>query len=612
MVTLTVPRVKSGLVRVRRLTAAHVGAAVILLVIAAVVVIPIAVIAGGSVWSASFIGLPGSLTLANYSNILTAPGALKAFADTAEMTLGASALALVLGGGQAWIITRTNVPGRSFLRWLPITPLLLSALVANFGWTGLYSPTTGIATRALSHIGLGGVFNIYTMPGLIISLGTRLEIFPYLILLSPLSSMSQSLDEASKASGARSVRTMWSVTLPLLRPALLSSFTLTTILAAQAFETPLIIGAPVGIQTYVSQIYDSISANVDYSAASAQSIIYLILIGLLLVWNRRMTRKEARFALIAGRGHNASVHKFGAARWVLMALVLLIFLLDVVQLVGANIYLSLLPYYSVNRPIPPVTWFNYRVAFDSPGAVQALETSLVLGAVVAVITVTVGTVLAVIAYKTKMAGRRLAEEIGTLPIAFPPLVFSVAAMITFLSIPAIKSVYNTLYLPIIVLVVVFLPFALRVIGASVLSIDNSLLESSRSCGASTWRSVRTIILPLLGTALIGAFTLVFIFSFEELGGIALITPANLQLLPTYIYSLWSTGHLPTLYALNIITLLATTLALVIMGGCAYFVSRRVTRARASLGQFSLDRLDRVSTAAETATVPTADAGAANG
>jgi iron(III) transport system permease protein len=609
MTTLTVPRVKNGLAHVRRVSAGHVGAALILLVIAAVVVVPIAVIAGGSVWSASFIGLPGSLTFANYSNILTAAGAFKAFADTAEMTLGASALALVLGGAQAWIIARTNAPGRSFLRWLPVTPLLLSALVANFGWVGLYSPTTGIATRALSHIGLGGLFNIYSMPGLIISLGTRLVFIPYLILLSPLSSMSQSLDEASKASGARSFRTTWSITLPLLRPALLSSFTLTAILAAQAFETPLIIGAPAGIQTYVSQIYNSISANVDYGAASAQSIIYLILIGLLLIWNRRMTRNEARYALIAGRGHNVSVRKLGWTRWLLTALIVVIFLLDVVQLVGANIFLSLLPYYSVNRPIPPLTWDNYRTAFDASGAMGALEASLLLGAIVGVITVALGTMLAVIAYKTKMVGRRLAEELGTLPVAFPPLVFSVAAMITFLSIPALKSVYNTLYLPIIVLVVVFLPFALRLIGAAVLSIDDSLLESSRSCGASSWRSTRTIILPLLGTALIGAFTLVFVFSFEELGGIALITPPNLQLLPTYIYSLWSDGHLPTLYALNIITLLATTLALVLMGSCVYFVSRRVTRARASLGQFNLDR---VSVAADAATVAAADAGAPNG
>jgi ABC-type Fe3+ transport system permease subunit len=137
---------------------------------------------------------------------------------------------------------------------------------------------------------------------------------------------------------------------------------------------------------------------------------------------------------------------------------------------------------------------------------------------------------------------------------------------------------------------VFLPFALRIIGAAVIGVDNSLLESSRSCGASTWRSVRTIILPLLGTALAGAFTLVFIFSFEELGGIALITPPNLQLLPTYIYSLWSDGHLPTVYALNIITLVVTTLALVIMGSVVYFVSRRITRAR-TFTQFDLDRLD---------------------
>ena len=191
MASITAPSLRNGLSRVRRLSAAHTGAVLILAIIAAVVVVPIVVIAAGSFWSASFIGLPGSLTTANYAGIFDAPGALNAIGDTALMTLGASVVALILGGGQAWIIARTNVPGKAVLRWLPINPLLLSALVANFGWVGLYSPTTGLATRALAHIGLGGLFNIYSMPGVLISLGTRLEFIPFLLMLSPLTSMSR-------------------------------------------------------------------------------------------------------------------------------------------------------------------------------------------------------------------------------------------------------------------------------------------------------------------------------------------------------------------------------------------------------------------------------------
>jgi iron(III) transport system permease protein len=554
-------------------------ATVALLAIMAVILVPLAVVAVGSFWSARFIRLAGQLTFDNFTEIFTSASAGRIFLTTLELTLGASALALVLGGVQAWIVARTDLPGKAVLRWLPVTPLLLSALVANFGWTALYSRDAGIINNFLQQrLGLNEpIFNIYSMPGLIVALGTHLAPIPYLIMLSPLSSMGASLDEASRASGAGRLRTLWSVSLPLLRPALLSSFTLAAIVAAHAFETPVILGGPAEIHTYVSEIYRAIAVSVNYSAASALAMVYLALIGLMLWWNRRMTRNEAKYALIAGRGYVAVPASSRTVRIVGAAIVVFIFLFSVVQLLAANLFVSLLPYYTATAELPPFTLENYRDAFTTPRSLEAIRNSLVMAATVAALAVVVSTFLAIVAYKTKIRGRRLAEEVGTLPVSFPPIVFSMAILLTFLSIPGFSNMYNTIYLPILVLTVVFLPFALRVVGSGMMGIDNSLLEASASSGARLWTTIRTVVLPLLGVALTGAFALVLVFSFRELGGIALISPPNVALLPTHVYGLWQTSHLPDLYALNMISFAVTVGALVVLGICLYAIARRVRR-----------------------------------
>ena len=562
--------------------AARVLASVLLVAVLGVILVPIGVVVVGSFWSANFIRQAGQLSLDHYRSTLSG-AEVRILWTTLVFTLGSAALAMVIGGVQAWIIGRMDVPGRAVLRWLPVTPLLLSALVSNFGWTALYAKDAGIINNFLQQrLGFPEpVFNVYSMTGLIVSLGTHLSPLAYLILLNPLSSMGQSLDEASRASGAGKLRTLRSVSLPLLRPALLSGFTLTAIVAAHAFETPIFIGGPAQIQTYVSEIYKAIAARVNYGEASALAMVYLILIGLLLWWNRRMTRHEARYALVTGKG-SATVGSYSrVARYLGAAVILVLFVIDFVQLVVANVFISFLPYYSSTGELPPFTLRNYENAFNTARSVAAIRNSFVLAAIVALVAVLLAAFLSVIAYKTKIRGRRLAEEVGTLPVSFPPIIFSLAILLTFLSVPSFAGLYNTMYLPIIVLTVIFLPFALRVVGSGMIGIDQSLLEASASSGARLWRTTRSVVLPLLSIALTGAFALVLIFSFRELGGIALISPPNVALLPTHVYSMWNSGHLPDLYALNVLSLAVTTSALVVLGLCLYAINRRVRRRSAA-------------------------------
>ena len=552
--------------QISRISATHVLIA-LSIVIVAMVVAPLLMVAASSLWSAPLIRSSGYLTLQNYVDFLTASDTGALMLTTLRMTVGASIIAVTVGGLLAWIIARTNVPFRRSLRWLPVTPLLMSGLLRDTSWASLYSPRTGIVNLAVMDIfGLENpIVNVYGLGGVIVTMGLTLAPLPYLILLAPLSRLDPSLEEASRASGASAFRTLVRVVIPTLRPALLSGLTLCAIIVATAFETPVILGRPGGVRTFMSAIYNSMSGNPNFSLAASQSMVCLVFLGVLLWWYRRSTKVEARFALVGGRGNQASLVNTGKWRYVLFAFVMLFFLLAFLQLFAVSLFLSMVPYFTVTESgVPPFSLNHYRVALSTVGTASAIRNSLTIAGQAAVLTIISALVLSLISYKTKIRGRRYAELIGTMPLAFPPLVFSVALLLTALSIPALQRFYNTNTLLLVALTVVFLPFALRVISSALISINDELMEASAAAGARLGLTLRKIVIPLLATAFVNAAAIVFIFSFRELAAVALVVPPGKTLLPTQIFTLWQSGSYGAVYALNIISFFVTTAALLTM------------------------------------------------
>jgi iron(III) transport system permease protein len=557
-------------------------------VIVAVVVAPVLVVAAGSFWSAPFIRLPGNLTLQNYVKFLTDPETLPLVWTTVRMTFAASTIAVVVGGFLAWIIGRTDVPFRRVLTWLPVTPLLLSGLLRDTSWVALYSPRTGLVNQALMD-----VFNlqqapldIFTFGGVVVTMGLTLAPLPYLILLAPLTSIDPSLEEASRASGASTIRTLFRITAPMLLPALLSGLTVTAIIVATAFETPVIIGRPGGVRVFMSQIYSTMTSN-DFSLASAQSMIALALIAILLWWYLRATKSEARFAVLGGKASQATRFQTGRWRWVLFGVVVLYFLVCFVQLFAVAVFLSLVPYFTTTESgIPPMSLNHYREAFDYPGTTDAILNSLLVAGQAAILAVTSAFILAFISLKTRIRGRRYAELIGTTPLAFPPLVFSVAVLLTFLSIPGLQSFYDTSVLMLIALLVVFLPYSVRVMSSALISINDELLEASAASGAGMWGTIRRVLAPLLGPAFLNAAAIVFVLAFRELGAIALVVPPGKNLLTAHIFGLWNSGVYGSVYALNVVSFLITGVALTLLGVALLLVRRGRGRSTVDVSDVS--------------------------
>jgi iron(III) transport system permease protein len=505
----------------------------------------------------------GAWTLHNYGELIHDTAAWSLFGNTLLLTVAAGLGATIIGATLAWILTNTNVPAAKYLILLPMAPMLLPGLLKCTAWIDLYAPQGGLVNLELVNwFGLDRYhppFNIYTMQGMIVILALSGAPIAYLIMLTPFGNLGRSYEEASRVSGAGRVQTLFRVILPSVMPALLSAFALCSILVATSFETPILIGLPGGVRTYISAIYSKMQGGglPDYNATAAYASLYLVLTGLLLLFYVRATRSEKRYAVVTGRDYVRQRIDVGRWRWALFALVILYFVLAFLQLVVGTLLVSLIPYYTATQGNPLRHWTTqwWSTVFNQHNIVEACTTSIYLAGIGAVVTTLAATMIALASFKSRFRFRRLLEVMATLPVALPSFVFSTLLLFTVLFVPGLLQFYNTRWPLIVAFSIISLPLAVRVMSGTVIQLNNEFSEASSVSGANKAQTNRHVTLPLLRSAIVDCASAVFSHNFKELGAIILLIGPNTIMLPTLIFEHWETGDFGTVAALNMLSLI---------------------------------------------------------
>jgi iron(III) transport system permease protein len=545
-----------------------------ILVIAAAVLVPIAILVILSFQTVTKLG-QGPATLGNYRALLGSHQAWTALENTLIFTVGAALLALVLGGVMAWAVTSVNVPFRQVLRILPVCVLILPPLVKDPAWIILFGKDTGLVNIFASHV-LGihhSIVNVFSMPGMISVAGVFSAPMAYSILLTPFQGIDRSQIEASRMSGARLPRTLFKIVLPTVTPALLSAGTLLVILIASGFETPVLIGLPAGVPTYMSQIYESVNSPVHgLNFAATQGSLYLVLTTVMVVLYLFATRNERRFVSVGGRGHLHTLIEAPVLRWVLAGFVALYALFGFIGPLVITILTSIVPFYSAvnGNPFHNFTLDNFRAVYTTPEVLKGIETSGLLALGVAVGVVFVAGLLAVVALKTRSRFRRVCEFVAMAPIAMPALVYSVGLLLTVLSVPGLARIaYGSKGLMYVAEIVVFIPVTMRLISSALIQVGDELIEASRLSGASMARSVRLILAPIIRPALLYAGAVIFVLAYRELGAVVFLVANNTSIVPYVSFTFWVSGGYPMLAALNVVTLIVPLVIICV----AFFFAR---------------------------------------
>src|SRR5215831_5835330 len=347
---------------------------------------------------------PGPASLRNFVEAYSSWHIVRLFANSLIFAAGTAVLTLIMGGLVAWVVERTDAPGGTLFHALALLSFAIPGLLTAMAWIFVLSPNIGWANALFkSWFGLTEApFSIYSMGGMIWALASHYFPLAYLTLGPALRVLDVRMEEAALVSGARYWQVMPKITLPLLRPALLSSVLLLFMLAMSSYEVPRLIGRPARIDVLPTEIQSATSnAPPEFGLASALSCTLLCISIIAVYFYRHATRNAEAFATITGKGYTPTRIQLRHWRWPVAAGVALLFAvslgLPLLTLVWQSFYRNLAqPFMGATAP---ATLDNYRFILSYPIFLNAVKTSVLLATMAATVIVVLTFVMAWIAQR---------------------------------------------------------------------------------------------------------------------------------------------------------------------------------------------------------------------
>jgi iron(III) transport system permease protein len=516
---------------------------------------------------------PRQFGIANYIAMFDED--INVLVNTVEIAVMATIMAILIGFSLAWILTRTNVRGREFLERLMELPYYMTPLVGALAWAVIAGPKSGFVNQ-LWHAagGTGDIVNVYGHFGIAWIMALFEGTVAFVMISASMKSMDPALEESARVMGASKLRTMLTVTLPLVMPGVLGATLFVFAEMLGSFAAALVIGIPARIYVITTAIWDStLSYPPDYGRASAMGLsLFVVMFGTLTFYRWRINKGS--YATITGKAFRPRPMDMGRLTWVLLGVCLLYIALAVVLPLAALILTSLQRFATVILSQAQWTIANYQTALALGPIRVAIGNSLLLGFGVASIGVILMALLVWIIYRSRIRGSGAIEYLVMFPQAVPRLVFGLALLWAWLNIPI--PIYGTLWLLALAYLTVMLPLGVRTLAGVVLQIDKSLEECARVCGAGWAYQMRTVTLPLLRPGILAAWLLIFMACVRELGTSVFLMGPDARVIGPSIVAAFASSGTELTAAMALIQTGTVVLALVILFRLTRGVTKELT------------------------------------
>ncbi|OHD23984.1 MAG: ABC transporter permease [Spirochaetes bacterium GWB1_59_5] len=494
----------------------------------------------------------------------------KPFWNTVNVSLWACAISLLLGGSVAWLVTRSDLRWKPFISTVFIFPYIMPSWTLAMAWLnffrnrliggapGLFTALTGIETANWFAYGFFPI---------VIVLGLHYAPFAYILIGGILRNMDANLEEAAVILKAGRLKILSRITLPIIMPAVLSTFLLVFSSCMSAFAVPAFLGTPVRFQVLTTQLYRTLNGlNPGYGYIMALVMI-VIGTGILLV-NQWIVGKRKSFTTITGKSSNISLVKLKAFKNpVSVLLILFVGVIAILPLVtfAVESFIMAPGDYSIKN-MTTQFWIgpgSEDVGGGEPGILLnkyiylGLWNSVKLSVIVAFVAGTVGALAGYAVVKAR--GTRLASLVNNLAF-FPYLMPSMAFGAIYLSMFAkrnlfIPSLYGSFALLVLVGAVKYLPFASRAGMNAMLQLSNEIEEAAQIIGIPWWKRMVRIIFPIQKSSFLSGYLLPFISCMRELAlFVLLIVPAN-RVLTTMLFQYNEKGWNQYANAINLLIVL---------------------------------------------------------
>ena len=510
-------------------------------VLVIVVAIPILLIFFNAFW------VDGEFNGRDVLKIIMEKDTYQALINSLIIACGTTVGSTIVGTFFAWLVTRTDLPYKAFMKSMFLVPFMLPSFIGALAWKMLLSPNAGFINKFfINELGFSGpIFNIYTYLGIVLVEIMYLFPFVFIQVCGALERMDPTLEESARISGAGLFTITRKITIPLVLPSILSGALLIVLYSMAHFGTVAVLGIENGIFNIPTLIYHRIhqsGGSFDSIRTGTVLATVLVVTAAFIIWVQGKILNKGNYQIIGGKSFRPMELKLRGLRTPLFLLCIAYISFTIVLPTVVIFLVGGLKTYGLPFTMENLSLDNYRfILFDYKVTKDAIFNSLSLGLGSALITMFVGVMISYVIVKMKVRGKGILEFLGMLPFSVPGSVIALGVILAWSGKYGI-NLYNTVWIILVAYIARYMAFSLKSNSAALEQVHDSLVEAARSCGATMWQSLKDIVLPLVRPGMIASFFLIFLPSLRELTVSIMLYAPTTRTIGVAIYTLNEDGE----------------------------------------------------------------------
>jgi iron(III) transport system permease protein len=510
-----------------------------------------------------------------------------AFRNGMILAGGLAAIAVPLGGMLAFLMIRTDLPGRKWISPLLLVPIFVSPMVMGFGYVVAMGPVGFYSTWFKQILGFVP-WNVYSFPAIVIIAGLTHVPHVYLYASSALKSLGSDVEEAARVCGASPWQVMFNVSLPMIMPALAYAGVLVFFLGFEVFGLVLVLGDPEGhlvLATYLYKLTNKLGTP-SYHLMAAVAVCLVMVTMPLVMLQRWLLRSANKYVAIKGKGARQKPLPLGRWKWVAFAVLGLWLVFTIVVPISGIVLRSFVEYWGEGVKLADVlTLQHFRDILEQPSLMRGILNTVLIGVVGGALAVACYSAIALAMHRKNDGVTRMLDYSVLVPRAIPGLLAGLSFLWVFLFvpswldgilkgmdngaamwlsehlIPALRELRSTIFALWLAYSVVWLAYGMRMVSTALLQVGPELEEAARAVGARRSRVTRDITLPLIKYGMLGGWLMVFlIFEREYSTGVYLLSPGT-EVIGAMLVSLWAGGSTDLVAALSFINITLVAIGL---------------------------------------------------
>lgn len=468
----------------------------------------------------------------------------KPLVNSVGMALVACLISLIIGGGIAWLITRSDFPAKKFISTVFVFPYIMPSWSIAMFWENFFKNNVNLV-GAQAQIGMLQSLTRIAVPGgmvygfwpCAICLGIHYAPFAYILIGGILRNMDANLEEAATILKATRFKILRRITLPIVMPALLSTVLLVFASSVSSYTVPAFLGTKSGFMTLSLQMKSLINGSQYKGQGYVMATILMLFSILILMVNQFVTNSRRSFTTVTGKSSQVSLVKLGKVGKPIITTIVVFYaaFFAIIPLISFALesflevsgdYSTFTLYYWITSEQTNAYITGSVGIFRNKEIWRAFGNSLLISIICALIAGTFGILVGYGVAKKR--GSRLANYVSNLaflPYLIPAMSFATIYLIMSYT-KALSFLNGSLLLLIVVGSIKFLPFASKSGTNAMLQLSNEIEEAAIIVGVPWWKRMVRVLFPIQKSSFISGYLLPFVSCMRELTLFVLLTGSS--------------------------------------------------------------------------------------